>query len=80
MIPEGDYWIEHDENGNPYGRWYWNENDGVWIFEKLPPRSGWNIAEIFNDPARLVAFLAVALIGSGFIVWLFIILKSKFKK
>ena len=39
LIPDGDGWIELDDDGIPLGRWEWGP-DGEWIFDRFPPLGG----------------------------------------
>ena len=37
MIPDGDGWLELDEDGVPLGRWEWDPDLEMWVFDPFPP-------------------------------------------
>ena len=37
LIPDGDGFIEFDADGVPLGRWEYDGDEGVWIFNEFPP-------------------------------------------
>ncbi|MDR0469041.1 MAG: hypothetical protein LBH09_03610 [Peptococcaceae bacterium] len=37
LIPDGDGWLELDEDGVPLGRWDWDDEEEEWIFDEFPP-------------------------------------------
>ena len=65
LVPDGGGFIELDEDGTPLGRWDWDEDEDMWIFDGFPPlgnlpqtRDGWG-------PANLCALLVVAALYTG---------------
>jgi hypothetical protein len=38
LIPDGDGYLELDD-GIPLGRWEWNDDEGMWMFDEFPPLS-----------------------------------------
>jgi len=79
-VPDGNNWIEYDENGDPYGTWIWDEEAGMWIFEKLPPLATWNIADAIEDSIEIIAVIVIAILGGGALTWWLILHKRKNKK
>lgn len=39
LTPDGDGWIEFDEDGVPLGRWAWDNEEELWIFDEFSPLS-----------------------------------------
>lgn len=37
IVPDGDGWLELDEDGVPLGRWGWDIEAEEWIFDAFPP-------------------------------------------
>ena len=37
VVPDGDGYVEFDEDGTPLGRWTWDPDEGEWVFEEIPP-------------------------------------------
>ena len=63
LVPD-DYgcYIEIDENGVPQGKWHYDEEEDVWIFEAFPPLG--NVPQTGNGAASTYLLLmGVALIG-----------------
>jgi len=79
MISEGDDWIEFDENGVPLGRWVWDEELEMWVFEELPPPPLGGRFSSLTPGNRILIFVlsAIAIIGIGLTTWRLIILKKK---
>jgi len=80
LAADGNNWIEYDENGEPFGIWTWDEEAGMWIFEKLPPLASWNIADTLEDSMGIIAVIMLAVIGGGALIWWCIAYKRKHKK
>ena len=67
LIPDGDGYIELDEDGIPLGRWEWSPDDEVWLFEQFPPlaelpQTGllrWPIPVLLSAGLLMTAFGAV---------------------
>jgi LPXTG-motif cell wall-anchored protein len=36
---DGDGWLELDDFGVPLGRWSWDDEEEMWIFDEFPPLS-----------------------------------------
>ena len=66
LIQDGDGWIELDEDGVPLGRWTWDEDEEMWIFEEdIPladalPNTGNNTSK-----SLLIFLMGACLLGSG---------------
>ena len=39
LLPDGDGYLEIDDEGNPLGRWFWDDDAGEWIFEEFPTQN-----------------------------------------
>ena len=37
LTPDDEGYIEFDENGVPLGRWEWDNDEGMWVFDEFPP-------------------------------------------
>ena len=66
LIPDGDGWLELDENGVPLGSWAWDNEEDMWIFdEDIPlgnlPQTGDNGMGI----TTLLLLLGLSLLGIG---------------
>jgi len=40
LVPDGDGFLEFDDDGVPLGRWAWDEDEEMWMFEMFVPLSG----------------------------------------
>ena len=40
LVPDGDGFIEFDEDGVPLGRWEWSDDEGMWVLDEFPPLAG----------------------------------------
>ncbi|MCL1975424.1 MAG: hypothetical protein FWG61_04595 [Firmicutes bacterium] len=38
---DGEDYLELGEDGVPIGRWHYDEEEQIWIFEEFPPEGGW---------------------------------------
>ena len=36
-MPDGEGWLELDDDGVPLGRWEWDPVTETWIFDPIPP-------------------------------------------
>ena len=51
LVPDGDLWVELDENGDPVGGWEWDKEVATWVYQELSapiemPRTGIGIIGI----------------------------------
>ena len=40
LVSDGDGYLEFSEEGVPLGRWEWDEDEAMWIFDEFPPLAG----------------------------------------
>ena len=70
LIPDGDGWIELYEDGTPFGKWEWDEDEEVWVLgewesdedttpDTLPAAGDGGI------PMHLFSLIGVSLVGIG---------------
>ena len=81
LRPDGDGWIELDDNGVPLGRWVWSDIEEKWVFERFPPPASGRFPFIDRDNPWLIFILsALVLIGIGALIWYIIVSKKRRKK
>jgi len=76
-MPDGESWIELDDNGNPLGKWVWDGNKGMWVFTNTTPATGSKDTDLDDDPMNILALILVILIIAGLAAGLIILLKHK---
>ena len=64
IVPDGDGWIELDDEGTPLGRWDWDPIDEVWIFDPFTPLRELPATGIPNVPLW-IPILGMAVLGIG---------------
>lgn len=60
LVPDGDGFLEFDENGVPLGKWDWDDDQGEWIFDEFPPLG--NLPQTGNDGAPPYMYIPGALL------------------
>ena len=65
LIPDGDGWIELDENGVPLGRWGWDPDEEMWIFDDDVPRGSLPQTGSGLPPSLYVLLLGLLSAGLG---------------
>ena len=66
LIADGDGYLELDEDGIPLGRWVYDPEEEMWMYDEFPPL-GYNLPKA-GEPdnySHLFALLGVCLIGLG---------------
>ena len=63
-----DGWIELDEDGVPLGRWDWDEEEEMWIFDPFVPLGGMPQTGVLRWPIPLLSGSGTLLIGCGCII------------
>jgi len=48
LIPDDDGYVEVDDEGNPTGRWVWDDDAGEWVFIPYPPNNTINTVPVFS--------------------------------
>jgi len=76
MRQDGNSWIEHDEDGNPYGRWTWSE-EGMWVVEILPASSNRTFADHLTSPAGIIIMVGIVVVCGGLLTWWFVFFRKK---
>ena len=65
LIPDGEGWIELDEDGVPLGRWEWDEDEEMWMFDEDVPLAGLPSTGYSNTPAHLFFLMGATLLWIG---------------
>ena len=81
LIADGDGWIELDDDGVPLGRWDWDPDEEMWIFDEFPPLAG--LLPKTADtaaPMQLFIWLVFSLSGMGAILQIFTRKRGKYGK
>ena len=68
LIPDGDGWIEIDEDGVPLGRWEWNDEEEMWIFDEDIPLGSIPNTGDSGVPVHLFFLMGISLIGIGVVL------------
>lgn len=68
LVPDGDGYIEIDGNGVPLGRWTYDPDQGMWIFDEFPPLANLPRTSVLRWPIPVLGSAGALLIVSGFIV------------
>jgi len=68
LVPDGDGFIEFDEEGVPLGRWMWDLDEERWIFDEFPPLA--RIPQTGGGKPQSFAFLLLgySLVGLGVLI------------
>ena len=74
LIPDGDGWIELDEDGVPLGKWDWDDEEEIWIFDEEVPLGDIPYTGDNSRIAYLFSFMVLSFLG------LYVILKCDRRK
>ena len=69
LVPDGDGWIEIDDNDVPLGRWDWDSQKLEWIFDDDVPLADNPQTGGSDLSTHLLFLMGVSLIGFGAMVW-----------
>ena len=63
MVPDGGGFLEIGEDGVPLGRWDWDDEQQMWIFDEDVPLIDWTIPQtgLMDDSYNIIVLLAMAL-------------------
>ena len=61
-------WIEFDDDGVPLGRWEWDEDEEMWIFDPFPPLGEMPQTGVLRWPIPVLSGSGTFLIGFGCII------------
>ena len=62
---DGDGWLELDEFGVPLGRWSWDPDEEMWLFDPFPPLGSLPQTGVWGARALLFFILGLILSGTG---------------
>ena len=65
LMPDGDGWIEFGEDGVPLGRWAWDEEEEMWIFDEFSPLSEFPQTGDDSYTGILIILLCSSIAGIG---------------
>ena len=65
LIPDGDGWIELDEDNVPLGRWDWDDDEDMWIFDDDVPLAGLPKTGDSGVPVYMLLLMGASLSGLG---------------
>ena len=68
LVEDGDGWIELDEDGVPLGRWSYDPDEDMWLFDPFPPLAGALPQTGIGAQAHMLLMLGLYLTGVGVIV------------
>jgi len=80
VVPDGDGFIELDENGVPLGRWGWDSDEESWIFDELVPLADMPATGVSMKNELLLISLGFALIMSNLLIALIRNRRTRFAK
>ncbi|MCL2365343.1 MAG: hypothetical protein FWC71_11870 [Defluviitaleaceae bacterium] len=82
LVPDGDAWLEIDDDGTPMGQWTWNANEEIWIFEQFVPNAALlvGIMPQTGIESRAIMFGQLIGVGTTGLLGIMILLSRKKKK
>ena len=68
LVLDGDGWIEFDELGVPLGRWEWDDEEEMWIFDPFPPLGEMPQTGANSKTHILLLALGLPILGAGVVL------------
>jgi hypothetical protein len=65
LVPDGDGYIEFDEDGVPLGRWDWDDEEEMWLYDEFPPLGGLPQTGEAGIPLFIVLLIGLTLAKIG---------------